>query len=180
METRKEHTYQPIASEREYYDLEHRSEIREGARKLRRQYLRYKEAEIIYSMSHKKLLELAGKAGAIFRMDGTVLIKRDIFDRYLEQFREESTEVSDMSGCIWKFSDQIDDVDVEMLRRDFITFREAMEYYGLNEKPVVRLAREAGSVYKIGKMVRIRRSIFEEYLRQTQYIGRQEKSCEKN
>jgi len=37
----------------------------------------------------------------------------------------------------WKFSDQIDDVDVEMLRRDFITFREAMEYYGLNEKPVV-------------------------------------------
>ena len=91
METRKEHTYQPIASEREYYDLEHRSEIREGARKLRRQYLRYKEAEIIYSMSHKKLLELAGKAGAIFRMDGTVLVKRDIFDRYLEQFREEST-----------------------------------------------------------------------------------------
>ena len=83
-----------------------------------------------------------------------------------------------MSGCIWKFSDQIDDVDVEMLRRDFITFREAMEYYGLNEKPLVRLAREAGSVYKIGKMVRIRRSIFEEYLRQTQYIGRQEISCE--
>ena len=91
METRKEHTYQPIVSERQYYDLEHRSEIRDGVRKLRRQYLRYKEAEIIYSMSHKKLLELAGKAGAIFRMDGTVLIKRDIFDRYLEQFREEST-----------------------------------------------------------------------------------------
>ena len=81
METRKEHTYQPIVSEREYYDLEHRSEIREGARKLRRQYLRYKEAEIIYSMSHKKLLELAGKAGAIFRLDGTVLIKRDRMPR---------------------------------------------------------------------------------------------------
>ena len=92
METRKEHTYQPIASEREYYDLEHRSEIREGARKLRRQYLRYKEAEIIYSMSHKKLLELAGKAGAIFRVDGTVLIKRDIFDRYFEM------ETPDLGG----------------------------------------------------------------------------------
>ena len=37
-----------------------------------------------------------------------------------------------MSGCIWKFSDQIDEVDVEMLRRDFITFREAMKrpWYG--------------------------------------------------
>ena len=54
-----------------------------------------------------------------------------------------------MSGDIWKFSDQIDDVDVEMLRRDFITLREGMEYYHLNEKPMVRLAREAGAVYKI-------------------------------
>ncbi|MSS14060.1 excisionase [Porcincola intestinalis] len=75
-----------------------------------------------------------------------------------------------MSGCIWKFSDQIDDVDVEMLHRDFITFREAMEYYGLNEKPVVRLAREAGAVYKIGKMVRVRRTIFEAYLRRIMLI----------
>ena len=75
-----------------------------------------------------------------------------------------------MSGNIWKFSDQIDDVDVEMLRHDFITFREGMEYYHLNEKPMVRLAREAGSVYKIGKMVRVRRSIFEAYLRQTMLI----------
>ena len=58
-----------------------------------------------------------------------------------------------MSGDIWKFSDQIDDVDVEMLRHDFITLREGMEYYQLNEKPMVRLAREAGAVYKIGKMV---------------------------
>ncbi len=75
-----------------------------------------------------------------------------------------------MSGNIWKFSDQIDDVDVEMLRHDFITFREGMEYYHLNEKPMVRLAREAGSVYKIGKMVRVRRTIFEAYLRRIMMI----------
>ena len=48
-----------------------------------------------------------------------------------------------MSGNIWKLSDQIDDMDVEMLRHDFITLREGMEYYHLNEKPMVRLAREA-------------------------------------
>ena len=50
-----------------------------------------------------------------------------------------------MSGCIWRFSDQIDDVDVEMLRHEFITLREGMEYYRLNEKPMTRMAREAGS-----------------------------------
>ena len=42
--------------------------------------------------------------------------------------------------------------------------------YHLNEKPMVRLAREAGAVYKIGKMVRVRRTIFEAYLRRIMLI----------
>ena len=71
-----------------------------------------------------------------------------------------------MSGCIWKFSDQIDDYDIEMIRHEFITLKQGMDYYGLNEKPMIRLAREAGAVYKIGaKMIRVKRSIFEAYLR---------------
>ena len=76
---------------KEYYELKQRNDVRESAKRLRRQFLRYKDAEIVYSIQHKKLLELAGKAGAIYRMDGTVLINRDIFDEYLEQFREPST-----------------------------------------------------------------------------------------
>lgn len=79
---------------KEYYDLKKRNEVRESAKRLRRQFLRYRDAEIVYSIQHKKLLELAGKAGAIYRMDGTVLINRDIFDAYLEQFHEPSTLVS--------------------------------------------------------------------------------------
>lgn len=74
-----------------YYDLKKKNDVRESAKRLRRQFLRYKDAEIVYSISHRKLLELAGKAGAIYRMDGTVLINRDIFDAYLEQFHEPST-----------------------------------------------------------------------------------------
>lgn len=53
----------------EYMNIERRNGVRESARKLRRQILRYKEAEIVYSIQHKKLLELAGKAGAIYRID---------------------------------------------------------------------------------------------------------------
>lgn len=63
-------------------------EVKQSARRLRKQYLTYEDAEIIYSLSHKKLLELATKAGALYRMDRIVLINRDIFDEYLEQFRE--------------------------------------------------------------------------------------------
>ena len=73
-----------------------------------------------------------------------------------------------MSVSLWKFSDQIDDADRIMIQKDFITLNEGVEYYGLGMKPFTRFAREAGAVYKIGKMVRIRRDLLEEYLRQIQ------------
>lgn len=77
-----------------YFGVESAQEVRENAKRLRRQYLRYKEAEIVYSIQHKKLLELAGEAGALVRLGGTVLIDRDIFDPYLNQFREPSTLIT--------------------------------------------------------------------------------------
>ena len=71
-----------------------------------------------------------------------------------------------MSGNLWMFSDMLDDEDIEMLKRDFITYYQGADYYGLGLKVFTRMAREAGAVYKIGKKVLIRRSIFEGYLRQ--------------
>jgi len=68
-----------------YYDLKKRNDVRESAKRIRRQFLRYKDAEIVYSLQHKKILELASEAGAIYRMNGTVLINRDIFEEYLSQ-----------------------------------------------------------------------------------------------
>ena len=87
--------------EDQYYDIQRRTEIKDTARELRRKYLRYKDAELVYSIQHKKLLELASKAGAIYRIDGYVLINRDIFDEYLEQFREEANSWWVKMGQIW-------------------------------------------------------------------------------
>ncbi len=71
-----------------------------------------------------------------------------------------------MSGEIWKFSDKIDDADLAFLHKDFITCLEGQEYYGIGEKRLMRMAREAGAVYKIGRrFVRINRKQFEAYLR---------------
>ena len=84
--------------ESSYFDIVRRSEIKEENRRLRRLFLRYKEAELVYSIQHKKLLELAGKAGAIYRIDGTVLINREIFEDYLEQFHEKSTLLKAIRG----------------------------------------------------------------------------------
>jgi len=71
-----------------YYNEQKRSEVMEAAWRLRRKFLRYQQAEIVYSLSHKKLMELASDAEAIYRLDGIVLINREIFDEYLEKFHE--------------------------------------------------------------------------------------------
>ena len=45
-----------------YKPLKSMKEGPEHLRKLRREYIRYKQAELIYSMAHKKILELARDA----------------------------------------------------------------------------------------------------------------------
>lgn len=88
-----------------YYDLKKRNDVWESAKRLCRQFIRYKDAEIVYSFQHKKLLELASEAGAIYRMDGTVLINRDIFDEYLERFHEPSTLAPQEEKKEWESMD---------------------------------------------------------------------------
>lgn len=70
-----------------------------------------------------------------------------------------------MHSKVWMFSHLIDDEDLAFLQREFVSYQQAMDYYGLGYKPIVRLSHISESVYKIGKKVLIRRSIFEEYLR---------------
>ena len=49
----------------DYKHIKPMKEVPEQLRKLRRQFLRYQQAEIVYSLSHKKLFELARDAGAM-------------------------------------------------------------------------------------------------------------------
>ena len=83
-----------------------------------------------------------------------------------------------MSGNLWMFSDKLDDEDIEIMKHEFITYYQGADYYGLGLKMFTRLAHEAGAVYKIGKKVLIRRTIFDEYLRQ-QYRSRRLPPMEK-
>ena len=54
-----------------------------------------------------------------------------------------------MHSKVWMFSHLIDDEDLAFLQREFISYQQAMEYYGLRYKPVVRMSHVSGSVYKI-------------------------------
>ena len=75
--------------EDQYYDIERSTAIKEEARLFRRKFLTYEQAEVIYSISHRKLRDLSEAAGAVYRInDVHVLINREILDEFLEQFRQ--------------------------------------------------------------------------------------------
>lgn len=75
-------------TDEEFEDIKQIKDIRDKARAWRRKFVRYKEAEYIYGIQHKKLLELADKAGALYRIDGYVLINVEIFENFLERFHQ--------------------------------------------------------------------------------------------
>ena len=106
-------------------------EVSEQLRKLRRQYLRYQQAEIIYSIFHKKLFELASDAGAIYRIDGTVLINRDIFDVYLEQFHELATG-KDKVRCMGYARKDVE--KTKKMAKKFVCYQEGAELYSIGLK----------------------------------------------
>ena len=71
-----------------------------------------------------------------------------------------------MSGNIWMYSYDIDEQDIDMLQRDFITFKQGAEYYKMGMKPFIRICRESGAVNKICKIVRFNIHILEQHIRE--------------
>ncbi len=77
-----------------------------------------------------------------------------------------------MPGQAWKYSHQLDERDLAFLQHEFITVSMGIEYYGFSERPLVRMAKEAGAFYKIGKMTRINRDALDAYLRAQRRVPR--------
>ena len=82
-----------------------------------------------------------------------------------EAEKEKANRLLEQIGTYLDYKD-IDDEDIEFMQHEFISYRQAMDYYNLGYKPIVRLSHKAGAVYKIGKKVLIKRSTFEKYLRE--------------
>lgn len=53
-----------------------------------KKFVRYKEGAELYSMGHCKFEQLAREAGATYKIDGIVLVNCEIFEEFLETFRE--------------------------------------------------------------------------------------------
>ncbi|MFQ8663307.1 MAG: DUF6462 family protein [Lachnospiraceae bacterium] len=63
-------------------------ELERMVRERRKKYVRYEEGAKLYSMGLHTFQQLAKEAGAIYRIKRVVLVNLDIFEEYLEAFRE--------------------------------------------------------------------------------------------
>lgn len=54
---------------------------------IKRRFVTYRDAAVIYCMGLTRLQEHAKMAGATYKLGNKVLVNTDIFDAYIEQFR---------------------------------------------------------------------------------------------
>lgn len=63
-------------------------------KQVQKKFVRIGEGSIIYSIGHHRFIEMARAAGATYKINegtgGTVLINLEVFDEYMEQFRQEA------------------------------------------------------------------------------------------
>ena len=83
--------------------MKHLYKVPGTSKQVVKKYVRIGEGSIIYSIGHHRFIEMARAAGAVYKINegqgGTVLINLEIFDKYMEQFREAPV---DMKNPLWK------------------------------------------------------------------------------
>ena len=53
-----------------------------------KKYVNAEEGQVIYSIGRTRFIELAEIAGAIYKVGNSRLVNMEIFDKYLEQYKE--------------------------------------------------------------------------------------------
>ncbi|MFQ9509643.1 MAG: DUF6462 family protein [Lachnospiraceae bacterium] len=74
--------------------MKHLYKVPNTSKYVQKKYVSIGEGSITYSIGHHRFIEMARAAGAVYKINegtgGTVLINLDIFDEYMEQFREDA------------------------------------------------------------------------------------------
>ena len=60
----------------------------DATKRYAKKFVRYREGAEKYSMGLNKFQELAKEAGATYKIDKIVLVNCEIFEKFLESFRE--------------------------------------------------------------------------------------------
>ena len=77
--------------------MKHFARVPSSNKIVEKKFVRVGEASMTYSIGHHRFIEMARAAGAVYKIGtakgNTILINLEIFDDYMEQFREQPTEM---------------------------------------------------------------------------------------
>lgn len=83
--------------------MKHLTKVGKTAKLIQRKYVRVGEGTLIYNIGRHRFIEMARAAGAVYKIGDSkgskVLVRLDIFDEYMEQFREKPVE---MKHPLWE------------------------------------------------------------------------------
>ncbi len=77
--------------------MKHLTKVGRTAKLIQRKYVRVGEGTLIYNIGRHRFIEMARAAGAVYKIGDSkgskVLVRLDVFDEYMEQFREKPIEM---------------------------------------------------------------------------------------
>lgn len=83
--------------------MKHMRKVPGSSKFVQKEFVRIGEGSIMYSIGRHRFIEMARAAGAVYKINegtgGTVLVNLELFDKYMEQFREEAIP---MKTPLWK------------------------------------------------------------------------------
>ena len=86
-----------IHKERMMEFMNHFTRVPSSNKIVEKQFVRIGEGSMTYSIGHHRFIEMARAAGAVYKIGtakgNTILINLEVFDEYMEQFREPATEM---------------------------------------------------------------------------------------
>lgn len=79
--------------------MKHLYKVPNTGKYVKKQFVRIGEGSMIYSIGDHRFIEMARAAGAVYKLGdaggSTVLINLELFDAYMEQFRQEPKPLKD-------------------------------------------------------------------------------------
>ena len=82
--------------------MKHIYKVPNTGKYVQKKMVRIGEGSMIYSIGHHRFIEMARAAGAVYKINGSVFISLELFDEYIEQFREERVP---MKNPLWRKDD---------------------------------------------------------------------------
>ncbi len=132
--------------------------------KKRRTLCSYEEGATMYGLRYYSFVNLAKEADANIKVKRHALVNLDILDAYIDKLGEEEMNRREESRKMYTRNKTDKLEELKKQRKKFVRYEEGAELYSMGLHTFQQLAKDAGAVYKIKRMVLVNLDVIEDYL----------------